>query len=170
MKTIFSILLIFSSILAQDIYSSTKLKNGLVHNPNSNYSVYFISESALGSYINIVYTSKMKSPIVGKWNISERFWSNGKFSNDVNSFTWVENGTKLLVSTNIIFGHGKLYLLDLLNKEVITIKTFEEHLKQIKYTDGYSLEILSVNKNLRTVKLKLKLYNVDKHIINEFKY
>jgi hypothetical protein len=163
----FNLLLIIACscriLYSQEIIDFKKSESGLINQPNGNFSVYLFNESALGNFIGIIYSEKMKKPVDGNWKIDDRFWQSSEWSNDVVSFYWLNNKKEALVSTSGIYGTGKLFKLDLLNR------SFDElyEAKRLDLNDSFFAPSVIINK-IDELKMEVELVIFyDESIINE---
>ena len=81
--------------------------------PSGPFAVITFCEDALGSHIGIIYYDSMTIPIDGDWKLSDRFWQEEDWANDVTTFVWGPNGKYLFVSTAAVYGSGSVFQLDL---------------------------------------------------------
>jgi len=88
---------------------------GLHRQPNGPFAVVLFCEDALGTYLAVVYLDPIGAPLTenGKWDLNNRYWHEPIWGSDVTGFQWSKDGTKLLVSTQGVYGAGGFFELDL---------------------------------------------------------
>lgn len=91
-------------------------KNGIVNQPNGPFAAMIFDESALGTHFCILYYKSLGGPFDGEWDISERAWCSKKWGANITSLYWCPDGKCLYVGTNLVYGDGGVFRLDLLNK------------------------------------------------------
>lgn len=117
-KMLFSLILIVFAVqtrpaLALEIFEvgPEVCKKKQVEIQNSPFVIELFCEDALGAYIGIVYRGVMGAPREKAWSIENRYWQVKDWSMDVKSFTIVDDGKKILVSTMGTHGKPGLYLV-----------------------------------------------------------
>jgi hypothetical protein len=106
--------------LRHDIFPKV-CKQGLYEGPNRKFAVYVFCDDALGTNIGIINTSSAAFAGPGSkkvWSVDTRFWQEARFSRDVRNIEWSPNGEKITVETQDIYGTGKTYVIDLINKRI----------------------------------------------------
>jgi len=122
MRILFGIL--FISILAinaqaKDVDSAV-CKSGINYSKDKQFAVYvFCEPDALGTSIGIIatgYAAVVQPLDENKWSNTNRFWQEDVWASDIYSYEWSNDGKYLFVITDEVYGTGKKYKLDLLNK------------------------------------------------------
>lgn len=96
-------------------------KDGLYYGPHKLFALYVFCDDAAGTTIGLINTSPGAYAGPGSekaWDLSSRFWQEPGFSRDVESAHWFHDGKKIIIRTGDIYGTGKTYSLDLLNKKI----------------------------------------------------
>lgn len=96
--------------------------HGLHHGPGNKFAVFVFNDDAAGTSIGIINTTPGAAPTPEAsqyWQLENRFWQDKKWSLDVESIEWDQDGTHLTVKTSPIYGTNKTYLLDLIHRQVI---------------------------------------------------
>ncbi len=91
-------------------------KQNILKIPESPFALLISCEYAQGNYLGVIYQDTM-GPGFGGWYVSERFWQESAWSDDVKTFIWSPSGKYLFVSTSEYYGEGGIYQLDLVNKK-----------------------------------------------------
>ena len=112
----------------------------------------------------------MKSPSSGSWDIGQRFWANHSFSNDVISIALTNDDNRIFVTTSRVYGSGKLYLIDLLNKEIKNITTYENEIKESQYFENYGLVITAIDEIAKKITIQIDYYGMRENTIKQFLY
>ncbi len=88
---------------------------GLHHQPNGPFAVLLFCEDALGTYLAVVYLDPIGSPVTqnGRWRLNDRYWHESVWGSDITGFQWSEDGTRLQVSTQGVYGAGGFFELNL---------------------------------------------------------
>jgi len=115
-------------------------KDGAVKAPRGPFAVWVFCEDALGTHIGVVYANHMAAPSDGAWGINNRFWQEGAWPSDVQTFAWSEDGARLFVSTGAVYGSSTLYQLDLSDRRVYElIASVPDHDVEILWVTSKSL-------------------------------
>lgn len=114
---------LFKKQEAQDLENlvPNSCRGGLYYGPNKLFAIYVFCDDANGTSIGIINTSPGAYAGPGSekaWDLSSRFWQEPSFSRDVKSAHWSNDGKKIIIRTGDIYGSGKTYFLDLLNKQI----------------------------------------------------
>ena len=96
----------------------TTCTGGAVKAPTGPFAVWVFCEDALGTHIGVVYADHMGAPSDRAWGINDRFWQEGPWASDVQTFAWSQDGTTLFVSTGAVYGSSTLYQLDVHDRKV----------------------------------------------------
>jgi hypothetical protein len=101
----------------------THCKHGLHNGPNGKFSSFVFCDDGMATTIGIINTQP--ATYVGAesekaWKLEERFWQDKNWARDVDSYTWLEDGLKLEVETRETYGTNKKYVLDLVNRKIVS--------------------------------------------------
>ena len=102
---------------------AVRCKDGVVAAPNGPFAVWVFCEDTLGTQIAVVYARNMGAPNDGPWGLNNRFWQDGAWTSEVQTFAWSPDGTSLFVSTGAVYGSSGLF--GVLPKVLLTARSLE---------------------------------------------
>ncbi|MFC1841335.1 hypothetical protein ACFL1N_17345 [Thermodesulfobacteriota bacterium] len=148
---------------------SKKCEHGLHHQPNGPFSVFLFCDGGLGENIGIICSEPGAGPgkIVleqpkawNNWYVNDRFWQDKSWATDITSFAWTPSGKYLFVATNRVYGDGKIYEIDLLNRSSKIIKIKDEDNYNTNEYEGYAI-IEDIDLKNQVLKVAMYLYGLD---------
>jgi len=86
---------------------------GLRPQPTGPYAVLLFCEDALGEYLAVIRLKPLGLPSEGPWSLSDRYWHEPLWGDDVTGYRWSKDGSSLYVTTSPVYGSGGAYRLDL---------------------------------------------------------
>jgi len=149
-------LLLAITILTKSVYATQlkkwEKKSGYcpagIHKPkNSPFAVILFCESALGTYLSLMYMEPITSPITpnGKWGLNDRYWHDAIWGSDVTEFRWSKDGEKLYISTSNIYGSGGYFVLNLKNRAFTQTLPKDKKVSLENIGPGYSIHGKEIN-------------------------
>src|SRR5438876_3349972 len=124
---------------------AVRCKDGVVAAPTGPFAVWVFCDDALGTQIGVVYARNMGAPNDGAWGLNNRFWQEGAWTSEVQTFAWSTDGTSLFVSTGAVYGSSGLFQLDLHNRKAREL---------ITAVPDHDVRILSVTS--KTIRYRLR--------------
>ena len=107
----------------------------------------------------IIYYDIMGDPIRGAWKIDSRFWQEQEWADDINDFVWSPSGKYIYVATDITYGSGNLYRLDLLQKKYEKIFPTQQDINKIGFPESaHASYIESFDRNSQIMKIRLEIF------------
>jgi len=143
----------FVSLLERDWKENTKIFT----QPNGPFALIIFDDQF--PVAGIIYYDIMGDPIRGAWKIDSRFWQEQEWADDINSFIWSPSGKYIYVATDITYGSGNLYRLDLLQKKYEKIFPTEQDIKKIGFTEsGHASYIEYFDRTSQIMKVRLEIF------------
>ena len=102
---------VYSTSLTDDCWS------GMHKRRDRNITILATCEENLISYISLYYIGEMNKPKHGAWSLKKRYWSDKKWSTDVDSYIWGADGKFLYIATRGTEGDPAVYKLDVINQK-----------------------------------------------------
>jgi hypothetical protein len=147
--------------------SPKECAQGLYQQPNGGpFSVFLFCDDAGGVNIGVVNTSGGAGPGLidlgprkewGKWSVNDRFWQEPAWATDITSFAWSPNLRALYIGTAEIYGTGKLYKLDLINRTAQAIAPKSEWRLNPKL--GHSTTITGIDLTTGEVSVEFSIFD-----------
>ncbi len=134
-----------------------KCTGGKHEQPNGPFAVIVFCEGALGNYIALYYKEIMRNPLspkYPKWMLGNRVWEDSEWGSDVTGFVWGSAGDNLYVATSNIYGEGGLFDVDLKSRKASKMYPLSG-----KDNLGYTIEIVDLDRESKTIEILKKTYN-----------